>query len=38
MTKRLLFALFAVTLLLAGVGCRHRDCRTADRYDDYDRR
>lgn len=30
MLKRVLFALFAVTLL-AGIGCRHRECRS-DRY------
>jgi len=32
MTKRVLFALFAVTLLLAGLGCRNRQCRNADPY------
>lgn len=31
MLKRVLFALFAVALL-AGVGCRHRECRNSDRY------
>ena len=32
MTKRILFALFTTSLLLAGLGCRHRQCNTADRY------
>ncbi len=37
MTKRALLALFAATLLLAGLGCRHRECRS-DRYPvEYDR-
>ena len=37
MTKRALFALFAATLLLAGLGCRNRECRS-DRYPvEYDR-
>lgn len=32
MTKRILLALFGITLLLAGIGCRNRECRNADRY------
>jgi hypothetical protein len=32
MTKRALFALFAATLLLSGLGCRNRECRNAERY------
>lgn len=32
MTKRILLALFGTTLLLAGIGCRHRQCNTTDRY------